>query len=101
MLKPLAGNVIVRRAAAEKTTRSGLVIPETVKDTNPVFEGEVIAVGRGRITESGKLIEPEVHVGDHVLIGKARGYEVERDGEKLLVVNGDDVIAIDPELRNG
>lgn len=95
MLKPLGNTVIVRRAAAEKETPGGLVIPATAQDQSTVFRGEVIAVGRGRVTDAGKLVEPELRAGDRVLIGKARGYEVEHDGAKLLVVNADDVIAVE------
>ena len=94
MLKPLGGNVIVRKAQVEKATPGGLIIPETAKGQETVFRGEVIAVGRGRVLDSGRFLETELRIGDHVLIGKARGYEVEHEGEKLLVISGEDVIAV-------
>lgn len=95
MLKPLGNSVVVRRSEADKTTPGGLVIPATAQDQSTVFRGEVLAVGRGRVTDAGKLVEPELRAGDRVLIGRARGFEVDHEGQKLLVVNADDVIAIE------
>ena len=90
-MKPLADRVIVRAAAAEEKTNSGIIIPDTAKEKPQ--RGEVVAVGEGKTADSGSLIKPQVHVGDQVLYGKYAGTEVNVDGQDLLIMRESDVLA--------
>lgn len=94
-LKPLADRVIVKPSAAEERTKGGIIVPDTAKE-KPVW-GEVIAVGPGKISDEGKLIAPEVKVGDQVLYGKYSGTEVTIDREELLIMRESDIFAIMPK----
>jgi chaperonin GroES len=94
-LKPLADRVIVKPSAAEEMTKGGIIVPDTAKE-KPVW-GEVIAVGPGKISDEGKLIAPEVKVGDQVLYGKYSGTEVTIDREELLIMRESDIFAIMPK----
>lgn len=95
MLKPLGNSVILRKLDADKTTPGGLIVPETAKDQGSILRGVVVAVGRGRFLESGELVETEVAPNDRVIAWKARGFEIEHEGEKLFAINADDIIAIE------
>jgi chaperonin GroES len=94
-LKPLADRVVVKPSAAEERTKGGIIVPDTAKE-KPVW-GTVIALGPGKISDEGKLIAPEVKVGDSVLYGKYSGTEVTIDGEELLIMRESDIFAIMPK----
>jgi len=94
-LKPLADRVVVKPSAAEERTKGGIIVPDTAKE-KPVW-GELIAVGPGKVSDEGKLIAPEVKVGDRVLYGKYSGTEVTIDGEELLIMRESDLFAIMPK----
>ncbi|HPS65870.1 MAG TPA: co-chaperone GroES [Ignavibacteria bacterium] len=91
-LKPLADRILVKAAPAEEKTASGIIIPDTAKEKP--MQGEIIAVGKGKLTEDGKLIPLELKVGDKVLYGKYSGTEVTIDGEEYLIMREADVYAI-------
>lgn len=91
-LKPLADRILVKPAPAEEKTASGIIIPDTAKEKP--MQGEIIAVGKGRTTDDGKLIPLELKVGDKVLYGKYSGTEVTIDGEEYLIMREADVYAI-------
>ena len=94
-LKPLADRVVVKPSAAEEKTKGGIIVPDTAKE-KPVW-GEIIAVGPGKTSDEGKVIAPEVKVGDRVLYGKYSGTEVTIDGEELLIMRESDIFAIMPK----
>jgi chaperonin GroES len=91
-IKPLADRILVKPAPAEEKTASGIIIPDTAKEKP--MQGEVIAVGKGRIADNGQLIQPEIKVGDKVLYGKYSGTEVTIDGVEYLIMRESDVYAI-------
>lgn len=91
-LKPLHDRIIVRPAAAEETTKGGIIIPDTAKEKP--MQGTVIAVGQGKQTEDGKVLPMQLQEGDKVLYGKYAGTEVSVDGEDLLIMRESDVFAI-------
>jgi chaperonin GroES len=90
-IQPLEDRVVIRPLDAEQVTSSGLVIPDTAKEKPQ--EGEVLAVGPGRLDDNGKRIPMEVGEGDRVLYSKYAGTEVKVDGEELLVVPSRDILA--------
>ncbi len=91
-IKPLADRVLVKPLPAEEKTASGIIIPDTAKEKP--MQGEVIAVGKGRVTDDGKTFENEVKVGDKVLYGKYSGTEVTIDGVEYLIMRESDIYAI-------
>ncbi|TJY59390.1 co-chaperone GroES [Sinimarinibacterium sp. CAU 1509] len=91
-LRPLHDRVIVKRLEEEKKSAGGIIIPDAAAE-KPV-RGEVIAVGQGKKTDEGKLIALDVKKGDVVLFGKYSGSEVRVDGEDLLVMREDDIMAV-------
>ncbi|MCL4508561.1 MAG: co-chaperone GroES [Chloroflexi bacterium] len=91
-LKPLGDRVVVRPLTREETTRSGIVLPDTAKEKPQ--EGEVIAVGPGRVDDQGNRVPMEVSLGDKVLYAKFSGTEVKIDGEEVLVLSERDVLAV-------
>jgi chaperonin GroES len=91
MLKPLADRVVVRPLEREEKTASGILLPDTAKEKPQ--EGEVVAVGPGRV-EDGKRIEMEVKVGDRVVFSKYAGTEVKVDNEELLILRESDILAV-------
>ncbi len=91
-VKPLADRILVRRIDEQETKRGGIIIPDTAKEKPQ--EGEIIAVGPGRMTEDGKRIAMEVKKGDRVLIGKYSGTEVKIDGNEYVILREDDVLGI-------
>ena len=90
-IQPLEDRVVIRPLDAEEVTSSGLVIPDTAKEKPQ--EGEVLAVGPGRLDDNGKRIPVDVSTGDRVLYSKYAGTEVKIDGEELLVVPSRDILA--------
>ncbi len=91
-VKPLHDRVIVKRVEEEEKTKGGIIIPDTAKE-KPV-EGEIMAVGDGKVADDGKKIALEVKAGDKVLFGKYAGTEIMIDGEEHLIMREDDIIAI-------
>ena len=91
-LRPLHDRVVVRRTEEERKSPGGIVIPDTA--TEKPSKGEVIAVGKGKILESGEIRPLDLKKGDKVLFGKYSGTEVKIDGEDLLVMREDDVMAV-------
>ena len=92
-IRPLHDRVIVKRVEEERTTASGIVIPESASAEKP-DQGVIEAVGNGKILEDGNTIALDVKVGDKVLFGKYAGQTVKVDGEELLVMREDDIMAI-------
>jgi chaperonin GroES len=92
VLKPLADRVVVKPIEAEEKTKGGIVLPDTAKDKPQ--EGEVIAVGTGRILDNGTKLPLEVKVGDRVVYSKYSGSEIKIDGEEYLIIRESDVLAI-------
>ena len=90
--RPLHDRVVIKRTEEERTSPGGIVIPDTAAE-KPI-RGEVIAVGQGKILDNGEVRKPELKKGDKVLFGKYSGTEVKVDGEDLLVMREDDVMAI-------
>ena len=91
-LTPLHDRIIVKPARAEETTKSGSIIPDTAKEKP--LQGEIIAVGKGRIDDNGKLIPMQLKVGDNVLYGKYAGTEITIEGNEFLMMKESDVFAI-------
>jgi chaperonin GroES len=90
--RPLHDRVVVQRIDAEAKTKGGIIIPDTAKEKPQ--EGKVMAVGPGGRDEGGKLIPPDVKVGDRVLFGKWSGTEVKIDGEDLLIMKESDIMGV-------
>ena len=91
-LRPLQDRILVQRVKEEETTKGGIIIPDTAKE-KPA-EGKVVAVGKGKLDESGKRIALEVKKGDRILFGKYSGTEVKMEGEEYLIMREDDVLGI-------
>jgi chaperonin GroES len=91
-LRPLHDRVIVRRMEEETTSAGGIVIPDNAAEKPS--RGEIIAAGNGKITDSGEVRPLAVKVGDKVLFGKYAGTEVKVEGEELLVMREDDIVAV-------
>lgn len=91
-MRPLHDRVIIKRLAAEEKTAGGIIIPDTAKEKPQ--QGEVIAVGTGAITADGTIRPLDVKVGDRVLFGKWGATEVKIEGEELLVMKEEDIIAV-------
>ena len=91
-IRPLQDRVIIKRMEEEKTSPGGIVIPDSA--TEKPIKGEVIAVGNGLVLDNGEVRPLDLQVGDKVLFGKYSGTEVTLDGEELLVMKEDDVMAV-------
>ena len=91
-IRPLHDRVVVRRMEEERTTAGGIVIPDSA--TKKPIQGEVIAVGNGKILNSGEVRPLDVKVGDRVLFGKYSGTEVKLDGEEYLVMREEDIMGV-------
>ena len=91
-IRPLHDRVIVKRLEEERKTASGIVIPDTAAEKPD--QGEIVAVGKGKKDEQGKLIALDVKPGDKVLFGKYSGQTVKVDGDELLVMKEDDLFAV-------
>jgi chaperonin GroES len=91
-VKPLNDRVLVRRMDPEEKVKGGIIIPDTAKEKP--LEGKVIAVGAGRLDESGKRIPMEVKAGDRVLIGKYAGTEVKIDDTEHVIVREDEILGV-------
>jgi chaperonin GroES len=91
-IRPLHDRVIVKRMEEERTSAGGIVIPDSA--TEKPSKGEILAVGNGKLLENGDLRALDVKVGDTVLFGKYSGTEVKNDGDDLLVMREDDIMAV-------
>lgn len=91
-IRPLQDRIIVKRLAEEEKTKGGIIIPDTAKEKP--LEGQVIAVGNGRILEDGKVRPLDIKKGDKVLFGKYAGTEIKIDGTEHLILREEDVLAI-------
>ena len=91
-IRPLHDRVVIKRIEAERTTASGIVIPDSAGEKPD--QGEVIAVGNGKILENGSVCALDVKVGDRVLFGKYAGQSVKVDGEEVLVAREEDILAV-------
>lgn len=91
-IRPLHDRVIVRRMEEERTSAGGIVIPDSA--TEKPAQGEILAVGKGKISENGDVTPLDVKVGDKVLFGKYAGTEVKVEGEELLVMREEDIMGV-------
>ena len=91
-IRPLHDRVIVRRVEEERTTAGGIVIPDSA--TEKPSQGEVVAAGNGKVTDSGEVRPLDVKAGDRVLFGKYAGTEVKVEGEELLVMREEDIMGV-------
>jgi chaperonin GroES len=91
-IRPLSDRVIVKRLEAETKTASGIIIPDAA--TEKPDQGEIVAIGNGKVGDDGKLIPMNVKVGDRVLFGKYSGQAFKIDGQELLTMREDDIIGV-------
>jgi len=91
-IRPLYDRVVVKRIETAEQMQGGLYIPDTAKEKPQ--EGEVVAVGKGKRLEDGKIIPLDVQVGDKILFGKYSGSDIKLDGEELLIMREDEVLGI-------
>ena len=91
-IRPLQDRIIVKRVQEEEKTKGGIIIPDTAKEKPQ--EGKVVAVGKGKMTEQGKLLTPDVKAGDKILFGKYSGSEVKIEGEEHLILREDDILGV-------
>ena len=90
--RPLHDRIIIKRVKEEDKSKGGIIIPDTAKE-KPI-EGEVVAIGNGKVQEDGTVRKLDVKVGDRVLFGKYNGTEVKIDGEERLIIREDDVLGV-------
>jgi chaperonin GroES len=91
-IRPLSDRILVKRIKEEDKTKGGIIIPDTAKEKPQ--EGKVVAVGKGKMTEGGKLVAPDVKVGDRILFGKYSGSEVRLEDEEHLILREDDILGV-------
>ena len=91
-IRPLGDRILVKRIKEEEKSKGGIIIPDTAKEKPQ--EGKVIAVGKGKYSEEGKLIPIEVKAGDKILFGKYSGSEIVLEGEDHLIMREDDILGI-------
>ncbi|MBA4418427.1 MAG: co-chaperone GroES [Syntrophus sp. (in: bacteria)] len=91
-VKPLQDRILIKRIAEEEKTKGGIIIPDAAKEKPQ--EGMVVAVGDGKVLESGQRVAPQVKAGDKILFGKYSGTEIKVDGEEHLILREDDVLAV-------
>jgi chaperonin GroES len=91
-VRPLHDRVLVRRMPEEMKTAGGIIIPETAKEKPQ--RGEIVATGKGRVTEDGKITPLDVKVGDRILFGKYSGTELKLNGEEFLMMREEDILGI-------
>ena len=90
-IRPLQDRVIVKRVAEEEKSKGGIIIPDTAKEKPQ--EGKVIAVGKGKVDDTGKLRPLDVKAGDRILFGKYSGTEIKVDGEEIKILRESDILA--------
>jgi chaperonin GroES len=91
-IRPLQDRVVIKRVQEEQKTKGGIIIPDSAKE-KPV-EGEVVAVGNGKVQEDGNVRKLDVKAGDRVLFGKFAGTEIKLDGEEHLILREDDILGV-------
>ncbi len=91
-IRPLHDRIIVKRLAEEEKTKGGIIIPDNAKEKP--MEGEVIAVGNGKVMANGSSVKLEVKAGDRILFGKYSGTEIKVDGEEYLMMREEEVLAV-------
>lgn len=91
-LRPLHDRVVIKRLEEGETKRGGIIIPDTAKEKPQ--QGSVIAVGNGKLLETGERMSPEVKEGDRILFGKYSGAEVKLDGEEYLILKEDEILGV-------
>jgi chaperonin GroES len=91
-LRPLQDRIIVKRLEEETVTAGGILIPDTAKEKPQ--RGEIVAVGKGKVTEEGKVLPIDVKVGDKVLFGKYAGTEIKMEGQDYLIMREDDILGV-------
>ena len=91
-IRPLQDRVIVKRIEEEEKTKGGIIIPDTAKEKPQ--EGKVIAVGKGKANDDGKVTPLDVKVGDKILFGKYSGTEIKMNGEEHLIMREDDILGV-------
>ncbi len=91
-IRPLQDRVIVKRIEGEEKTKGGIIIPDTAKEKPQ--EGKIVAAGKGKVGDDGKVIPLEVKVGDRILFGKYSGSEIKIDGDDLLIMREDDILGV-------
>lgn len=91
-IRPLQDRVIIKRIQEEEKSKGGIIIPDTAKEKPQ--EGKVVAVGKGKVNEDGKITPLDVKVNDRVLFGKYSGTEINIDGEEHLIMREDDILGI-------
>jgi chaperonin GroES len=91
-VRPLHDRVLVRRIEEKETAKGGIIIPDTAKEKPQ--EGKILAVGNGKILENGTKVALDVKVGDKILFGKYSGTEIRLDGEEVLILREDEVLAV-------
>ena len=91
-IRPLYDRIVVKRIEERETTRTGIVIPDSVKEKPQ--EGEVMAIGRGKRLDDGKMVALDVRVGDRILFGKYSGNDIKLDGIEYIIMREDDVLGL-------
>ncbi|SMF14807.1 co-chaperone GroES [Pseudobacteriovorax antillogorgiicola] len=91
-LRPLQDRILVKRLEAESKTASGIIIPDNAKEKP--MEGEVVAVGNGKVLNNGEVAKPDLNVGDKVLFSKYAGSEVKLEGSDHLILREDDILGV-------
>jgi chaperonin GroES len=91
-LRPLHDRLLVKRVDEEETVRGGIIIPDSAKEKPQ--EGKVIAVGKGKVTEDGKVLPMDVKEGDRILFGKYSGTEIKIDGEEFIIMREEEVLGV-------
>ena len=91
-IRPLHDRVVVKRMEEERTSAGGIVIPDSA--TDKPAEGEVIAVGKGKINDSGDVLAMDVKVGDKILFGKYSGTEIKIEGQDVLIMREEDILGV-------
>ncbi len=91
-IRPLADKILVKRAEAETKTKTGIFLPETAKEKPQ--QATVVAVGEGKLSKDGKRVPPSVKKGDRIILSKWGGTEIKLDGEEVLILNEDDILAV-------
>lgn len=91
-IRPLGDRILIKRIKEQEKSKGGIIIPDTAKEKPQ--EGKVVAVGKGKMTEQGKLLQPDVKAGDKILFGKYSGSDVMIEGEEHLILREDDILGV-------
>ena len=91
-IRPLYDRIVVKRIEEQETTRTGIVIPDSAKEKPQ--EGEVMAIGRGKRLDDGKMVALDVRIGDRILFGKYSGNDIKLDGIEYIIMREDDVLGV-------